>query len=333
MTDLEETFGEDFAQHVQKKTAERREERNRVTEEQLAEICSLAINEQKFDDGDPMFQYTTENGITHDAILMQVPDPDNSEVWDYMEEPWEGAVSLPLEYLGEWYSSTFFNKEDLKKINEQDGASQGSWLIAVGSMEDREADDGKTYTNVDVRGVATLNEAQKYASADLADEFGTDESEPEESDDDSAADPGDFATDDDSEGGDEAESDSEDVDDSDEEEDNSDSSSSGGLNDLLDDDDDEEEDDEEEKTVDYDEVAHTVEELAEKQDDDEEPQIMNLTPEDDKFGRLSEIVAKQCDYDDVDAVAEVVGDVIVGQPEDDEEEEEDDDEDDTGKLF
>jgi len=71
--ELSEVFGEDLASNVESKIAERREERNSVTDEQLRDICDLAVNEGKFEDGEPMFTFTTENNVTHNVLLMQVP--------------------------------------------------------------------------------------------------------------------------------------------------------------------------------------------------------------------------------------------------------------------
>ena len=185
MTELEDVFGEEFAEDIKQQAAKRREERNRVTQEQMMKICSLAINEGKFDpeDGDPMFTYTTENGLTHQVLLMQVPDPQGSEVWEHLAEPWEGAARLPIEYLGEWYWCTFPDKEQLKKLD------QGQYCIVVGSIEENQNDSGEVFKNVyPVRNVATLSEAKEYADKVLEGEGfeptdqETEESEEEETD-------------------------------------------------------------------------------------------------------------------------------------------------------
>lgn len=314
MSDLEDVFGEDFAQHVREKTAERRQERNRVSDEQLVAIAQLAINEGKFEEGDPQFQYTTENGITHDVLLMQLPDPDNSEVWQHLEEPWEGAARIPLEYLGEWYWSTFPNKKDLAKLD------QGDYTIVVGSVEENEGDDGSIYKNIyPVRGLITLDEAQE-----LAENYEPDSDFDEESDDMDFAEP------------DEEEEDTEEDEEKDDDsssgeltfDSSSSSSSSGGLSNLVGDNEEEEDEEEEEEAVPYEEIAGKVEELAEAQDDNEEPQVYEIeegTPEHKKF---TEIVCNNIGLEVSDAAADVVIDVIDEHREDEEE-----DDDDMNKLF
>lgn len=321
MSELEDVFGEEFAQHVQEKTAERRQERNRLTEEQMAEVAHLAINEGKFEEGDPQFTYTTDNGITHNILLMQVPDPENGEVWEHLGEPWDGAARLPLDYLGEWYWCTFPDKKDVADL------SQGDYAIIAGSIEENEGDDGQIYKSVyPVRGMLLLNKAKDYAEKydgdadfeegedpddDFADASDEDESSEEEEDESSDSDAGlDFDSDD------------------------GDSSGGGGLDGLMEDnaeDDEEETEDtsDDSSPVPYEDIAAQVEELAENQDPSESPQVMEIEEGSEHLTRLSAVVANQLDLDDEDAVQEVVIDVIQGHGDNDEEEEEDE----TNQLF
>lgn len=306
MTDLADTFGDDFAEHIKKKTAERRQERNRVTEEQLARICSLAINEDKFHEGDPQFQYTTENGIDHDVLLMNVPDPENSEVWKHLSEPWDGAARLPMEYLGQWYWSTFPNKADVRDLE------QGEYYIVVGSMEESEGDDGETYYSIyPVRGIASLERAEELAQMDLESEgFASPDEEDEEE-----------------EVEEEEESEPEQEED---EEDEEDSSSGGIFGDDEGEEDGDEEEEEDELPYTEEEIREKVEGLAEKQDDTEEPQVYEI----DEGSEFHKKITKMCisqleipgDY------AEGVKDTVWAVIEDNKEEEEEDD-DEVNKLF
>lgn len=329
MTDLEETFGEEFAENIKQKTAERRQERNRVTQKQLAEICAEAINENRFDDGEPQFNWTTENGVTHTVLLVQVPDPDGGEVWEHLSEPWDGAARLPLEYLGEWYWSTFPQKDDLKPLE------QGDWAIVVGSIEENEGDDGDVFRNIyPVRGIATLAEAKECAEEAMSEEGFSKSDDDEEK----APEPDDFAGsgEEDEEPEEEEETDDSPFDDDDDEEEEEEESSSGGsgggLKALAGGDDDEEEEEDDDDPVDYDEVAGFIEDLAEKQDEDEEPQIMELEEGDDQLQKLVQITVSQTGEENEEGVLDVILDVIEGHR-DEEEEEEDDDDDLEGKLF
>lgn len=317
MTGLEDTFGEEFAENIRSKTAERRQERNRVTEEQMAEICSMAINESKFEDGDPQFVYKTDNNVEHNVMLVQAPDPSGDKtLWDHLSEPWEGAAKIPLEYLGEWYWSTFPQKDDVKEIE------AGDWYIVAGSVEENEGDNGDVFKNIyPVRGIASLDEAKQYA------EQGMDEEGFADDDEDKAPEPDDFGDDD----GDEEEEESSDEEpfaDSDDSDDGG--SSGGGLGSLVDDEDDEEEEDED--PVPYEDVSHFIEKLMDKQDEDEEPQIVDLTREHDQFDRVVEITCDQLELDNASGVADVVIDVIESHREEEEDEEDEEDELE-GKLF
>jgi len=332
--ELEDVFGEDFAKGIRERTAERRQERNRVTEEQMKKICSMAINDNKFDpsEGDPMFSFTTENGITHQILLVQVPDPQSGEVWEHLEEPWEGAARLPLEYLGEWYWSTFPEKRDVTEL------SQGDWAVVVGDIEENEGDDGQVYRNIyPVRGVATLPQAKSYAEEALEEGgFGA----PDEEDADTGTDFSDSEEESIEEEVTEDAPHAEEEDEEDDEDDSSsgglsfssgdsDSSGGGGLGSMIDEGDDEEEEEEvseeEEQPVPYEEIAETVEMLSDKQDDDEEPQVYEIEEGTASHERFTQLVCKRLGLDNEQATAEVIMDVIEEHRDDEEEEEEDDD--------
>lgn len=321
MTDLEDVFGDEFAQHVQERTAKRREERNRLTEEQMAEVASLAINEGKFEDGDPRFTYTTDNGITHNVMLVQVPDPDNGEVWEHLSEPWDGAAKLPLDYLGEWYWSVFPDKKDVQKLE------QGMYAIVTGGIEESEGEGGEVYYSIyPVRGILTLDEAKEYAQmGDISEEFGGDEEDTEEDvfdDSDDEQEEEETTTEDESSDDDMFSSD-----------DDSSSSGGGGLDGLVGDDDDDTDesgsDDEDEPAVPYEEIANTVEALADDQDPDEEPRVYEIEEDSPNHRKLTTVVCNRLDIDNEEAAAEVVIDVIQEHRDDEEEEEEDE----TNKLF
>lgn len=331
MTSLEETFGEDFAEQYQQQIAEKREERNSITEEQLGKMCALAIVEDKFHDGEPTFQYNTENGVTHDVILVEAPEPRGDKtLWDYLEEPWDGAARLPMSYLGDWHNCTFPDAEDVKKIE------QGEHYIIVGSWDEWENDDGDVYTNISpVRGIASLEEANEWAKKYLGDE-GFDVSEESEDEETEESDDGGFegfgSSDDDEEEEEEEEeeessdpfgdvggSDDEDEEESDDDSDSSGGSIGGGLTDLAGDteEDEEEEEEEEDDSVTYGEVSNFVEKLAEDQDEDEEPQIFEIEEGDDELDRLVEIVAGNFEGLEKESVREITIETIEHHREDD----------------
>jgi len=305
MTDLSEVFGEDVAKAVRQKTAERRQERNKVTEEQLADICAIAVNENKFAEGEPQFQYTTDNNVTHTVLLMQVPELENGTVWEYLDEPWDGAASLPLDYLGDWMRCTFPDKDDLKKID------SGDSVVVVGSIDEYEKDNGEVIESVyPVRGIATLDEVKEYAKKSMSDE-GFDEADDEEE---SFAEP-------DDEPDDEPDTEQDQVDDVPKD----DTSSSMNQPGWLDSDsDDIGKDDDEQDPVPYDDIANLVEQLAEN-----EEAVWDVGEGDDRLDKLTMVVTNKLDLDDSDATAEVILDVINEHNN----QEEDDEEDLTESLF
>jgi hypothetical protein len=290
-------------------------------------ICARAIQGNEFDpdEGDPMFTYTTDNGLTHNVLLMQVPDPQGREIWENLSEPWEGAARLPLDYLGEWYWSTFPQKQDVAKL------SQGDWVIVVGNIDEQEGDEGEVYKNIyPVRGIATLDEAQEYAEQAEQTEF-SDESdeaveEPEEEEELDEVEEDAESTKPDMFGDDEEEED-----DTTSSESSSESSGASGMAALVDQEVEDEGGDESEP-VPYDKIAAKLEEMAEVQDDDEEPQLWEIEEGTKNHQRITQVVINQLDdlnNSDLEATGEVVIDVVEGHRSQDDEEEEDDD----AKLF
>lgn len=312
--ELTEVFGEDLAKNVQSKIAERREERNSVTDEQLQEICDLAINEGKFKDGDPQFSYTTENNVTHNALLMQVPDPNNGTVWEYLDEPWDGAASLPLDYLGEWMNVTF---PDKNKLAEADLDPQ-SWFIVIGEINTYDAQDGTEKESLLAREIISIFNAREIAEQALEGE-GFSKSEQEETVQEQEPEPPEPEPEDDTE---EEFAEEEEEDDDDEEEK---SSSGGGLGGLLSGDDDDEEEEEPETDIDYDEVEGVVNVLGEK--DEQVWEVDVHDPDDERADKLTGIVAKEIEEEDTEAVRDVVAEVIESETEDE------DDDDMTDSLF
>lgn len=323
MTDLEDAFGEDFAEGVQETIAEKRRERNRVTEEQKKEIAQIAINENKFNPEEPRFQYTTDNGITHNVLLMQVPDMENRTVWEYLSEPWEGAAKLPLDYLGEWMSCTFPDKNDVKVLD------TGEWYIVIGGIDIYTTDEGEERENVyPVRGVVSLEDAKEWAQEGLEDEgfpaeeesSGTEETTTEAE---SESEPPveDFAGDESEEPEQEQQEESDaPVFDQDEEEDEDTQTQEEEDDDdeeLFSSDEEEDEEEDEEGQAPYFQVKEEVEKLAEQNEE-----VWDVEPDTERMDRVVEVLQKKLGWDDEDAIRGKAERVIKKHNEEDEEEEE-----------
>lgn len=271
MTDLEDTFGPEFADHVEQRTQERRQEREKLTDETKAAIANKAINEGAFHEGDPMFEYTSENGITHNVLLMQLAEPREGSVWNMARELGSGAISVPLEYLGQWIWSIFNDVEEAKKLEHD------KWYIVAGNLDTWEPDDGDPQDQLSpVRGIMSLEEAKELADAAMdEDGFG----EPEEEAEEEASSP--FGASDEEE--------------EDEDEEEEDTGSSG----IFGSSDDEEEEDEEDEEVAIDatasEVYNVVEELA-----SEEPEVWDVTPDHDDWDTFMLVVCDKLGLDPED---------------------------------
>lgn len=177
MDDLIDTYGEEFVNGLKQTISEKQAEREQVSDRAKIGIADKAINEQAFGSGDPMFQYTDEEtGITHDVLLMETPDPESKTFYSMMNELDSGAVTAPLLYLGQFYSS-LFNDPDLAKSLEP-----GNWYIIIGELSQWTDDQDKTHDQVSpVRGVMTNQGAKELADKEL-EESDINEPEPEPAD-------------------------------------------------------------------------------------------------------------------------------------------------------
>lgn len=307
MADLEDTFGQEFARHVEQKTQERRQEREKIGDESRRAIADLAINQGGFHEGEPTFEYTSENGITHNVLLMKLAEPREGSVWQMARKLESGAVSVPLEYLGEWVWSIFNDPEEAKKMEE------GEWYIVVGNLGQYEPEDGGPPRDqlTPVRGVISLEEAKSMADSSMEDE-GFDESAAEEPEGTPEPEPEPEDTPTPSFGGDA------------EDEEEEDEGAKGGL--FGSSPSKEEEEPEEEPAIDttYSEVANVVEDLA-----DEEPEVWEVTTDHPDFDTFLTVVLDKLGLDPEDEtnrkqVTEMALDRVNEGPKEQEQEEETD---------
>lgn len=312
------SFGEGFADKVSSTVQERRKERESISKQSRVTICDLAMNQGKISSGgdevtedDLQFTHTSENGIEHNVLLMQVPDLEDGSVWDYVNKLDSGAVTMPLDFLGDWMSCLFNDPEEAKKLDE------GDWGLVVGNLDTWTNDKGETQDQMSpVRGVIPVSEAKELANEAMDSDGFSDE---EEEEDDNP-----FGS---SDGSDDEKDTTEDTSD----EEGGDSSDEGGETIFGGGDDDEEEEeseDDDDLGFNYDDVASVVEGLA-----DNEPEVWEAhpseTPDDDWQNFLIVVCERVGDdtnyYDDDDACAKVEK-WAVERIEEEREDEDDDDE-------
>lgn len=166
MPDLEDTFGKEFANQYENERKRRMQERQKIDDETAHAIAAKAIEELRNNPTEPHFQYQSETGITHDVLLMTLPDLDEGTVFSrFMNQLDSGAVTCPLDYMGEWMSCLFNDEEDLTKME------PGNEYLVVGELDQWENDKGEMNDQVSpVRGVISLTEVKKWSGDDIQEE-------------------------------------------------------------------------------------------------------------------------------------------------------------------
>lgn len=286
--ELADTFGEEFVQEFQQERRKRMAERQKVSEETRLEIADRAVNQGEMQGGNPRFSHTTDSGVTHDVLLVTVPDPPGRTYWSYKTEGDEGSISLPLDYMGEWIWSWFNDAEMAERL------VPGENFIVIGNMSVWERDDGTENDQFSpVRGILSIEQVNDLADKAL-------ESEGIESDD--------MESPMVSDSGGEAEAET-----------STSSSGGGGVSALMEEDEEEEDDsssflgsdegeDEEEVEVDYADVEQEVETLAEKDE-----RVWELTEDDEaRLAKMVNVVAGRLGYETT-AEGEVVNDDVEAQ--------------------
>lgn len=307
---LEDTFGSDFAEQFERERQSRIQSRQNVTEEAKMGIANAIVNEQELSPQEPMMQYQAEGGVTHDVLLMTLPDPQNDTVWTYLNELQSGAVSLPMDYMGDWMSTLFNEKEHVKKME------PGEEYIVIGELDQwtPEGSDEPQDQLSPARAALTLEEVKEYAQKYMDGEMeGINDGSSSEESADSAFDSSDTS--------DEEETEEEEPETEDEEEEDGDSGSAFGSFGSDDESDDEEEDEDDETDVQEDKVVAELENIM-----SQKPEVEDLEEGDDELQDVALFIMEQRGYEEVDEdVLEEYKTIIIDHISDDEEKEEEDD--------
>jgi hypothetical protein len=172
---LEDTFGESFAEQYEQEKQKRMQERNSVDDETRRAIANKAVEEFRQHPDEPQFTYASEAGVKHDVLLMTLPDLDEGTVFSrFMNQLDSGAVTCPLDYMGEWMSCLFNNEEDLTNM------TPGKEYLVIGQLDKWENDQGEMNDQMSpVRGVVSMDEVQKWSSDNIDEEVNETSSEPD----------------------------------------------------------------------------------------------------------------------------------------------------------
>ena len=159
MGELEDVFGDDFADEYESETQERQRKRNRVEEDTLKRICYKAVNGDGFKGSEPRFVYEGDS-VPHDVLLMQAPE---SSMEKFKHSFDNGGMSMGMFHLDELFSCTF--NEDMVQL--LDRIEEGKHYIVVGRYEEKtvqKSGSEEKYLNINpVRGIVPLKVAKKYA--------------------------------------------------------------------------------------------------------------------------------------------------------------------------
>lgn len=291
MSKLEETFGETFAQEYKQTEQQRRQELEKVSPETKRKVAEALVASDDFSGSDPHMTFESDSGVTHDVLLMTLPEVEDGTIFQYRNELSTGAVSIPMDYIGSdgWMSVLFNDKEMVK------GMTEGQQYVIIGNLDQWEKDDGEMEDQVSpARGVLTLEEVEEYAQSEASQEVNEEE-------------PSSFN---------ETEAEEEETETEDGEEDDEDSSFSTSFGD------DEEEEDEGIGAPSDDTIHGIIDELAEQK-----PEVAELTADDgEELEEVATYIMQQEGYDEYDdEVAQSIIDTVLDYVTEDEEEEEDDD--------
>jgi len=297
MDQLSQAFGEDFVEDFQQERAKRAQQRNAVPEEELKMIADKIINQDAFEGGEPMFNYTSETGVTNHVLLMQLPEPSGEkDIWGYVNKLSSGAVTCPMDWMGEWWSCLFNNPDDLQKLE------SGDFAVIIGKLDKWENDAGEVNDQISpVRGLLTLEEVKSYADGELDDAGFVDDTEPEP----------------------EPEPEVEEEPEEDEQEESTEDSdsddSSGPLFGGDDDEDDEEDDRGEQTSVPRDRVSTELNKLGAQHEE-----VWEAVGNEDRLKKLAKIINQELDDYDPDDPQELVDCIesLINEHNDDDEEDE-----------
>lgn len=304
--DLSETFGDQFAEQYENEKRQRMQEREKLGEETLRDIAAKSVESDEFSGSEPHFQYKSETGITHDVLLMTLPEVNEGTVFSrFMNQLDSGAVTCPMDYMGDWMSCLFNNEEDLT------GMEPSESYLVIGNLDQWENDKGEMNDQVSpVRGVISMNQVKAWASEsvnetvndDEPDMSGINEPEPDE------------------EEPEEEEAEEESEEDSEDEEDDSPDLSFGSSGDG----DEEEEEDDDAPLLSEKNVSTIQSELDTLTDHKEE--ILEFDEDDDRWADVTQYVMQQMGMEEEEEVFEAVKsesiDHIIEEEEEDEEEDE-----------
>lgn len=203
MTNLENTFGSDFAQKYKSKKQSRQQSRRELPEEDRKKVADMAVNQNGFGEGDPMFDYVDQNGTTHRVMLMELPNMEDKSIFSYARTLDSGAVSIPFDYLGDWISCLFnpniadhhgYIEEDMSEAQRVKALKrflgdipEGGHVVIAGNHEEYVPDDGgDPRDNLSpVTYLWTLEELNEMAEGEMEDQgFGEEDTSDSDAEDD-----------------------------------------------------------------------------------------------------------------------------------------------------
>lgn len=161
MGKLGDILGDDFEEEYENKRREVEEQRRKVSQETMMEICYEAIEGGGFDGEEPRFTFDAGE-VDHDVVLMESPQNDLHKFRHEFEQ--SGGVSLGMFHMGDLWSCVF--NEDMVAM--VDKIEEDEYYVVVGqykeNIQNAGTEDEEKYINISpVRGIVPLEVAKNYA--------------------------------------------------------------------------------------------------------------------------------------------------------------------------
>jgi hypothetical protein len=161
MGKLGDILGDDFEEEYENKRREVEEQRRKVSQETMMEICFEAVEGGGFDGEEPRFTFDAGE-VDHDVVLMESPQNDLHKFRHEFEQ--SGGVSLGMFHMGDLWSCVF--NEDMVAM--VDKIEEDEYYVVVGryqeNIQDAGTEDEEKYINISpVRGIVPLEVAKEYA--------------------------------------------------------------------------------------------------------------------------------------------------------------------------
>lgn len=161
MGKLGDVLGDEFEEKYENKRQEIEEQRRKVSQETMMEICYEALKGGGFDGEEPRFTFDAGE-VDHDVVLMESPQNNLNNFRHEFEQ--SGGVSFGMFHLGDLWSCVF-NGDMVEMV---DKIQEDEYYVVVGeykeNIQNAGTEDEEKYINISpTRGIVPIDVAKDYA--------------------------------------------------------------------------------------------------------------------------------------------------------------------------